>query len=129
IAERADIDERLIVLDPGIGFFRNDPGTATSSRQTLMPWYEWDCEVIANLRELRPLARPLGVGLSRKSFLGRILSLESPEDRLLGSLAVTAIAVSNGVQLVRTHDVRETLQAVRAAEAVRARGPRAGRAA
>jgi dihydropteroate synthase len=127
IAERAGIDERLIVLDPGIGFFRNDAGTATSSQQTLMPWYEWDCEVIANLQRLRPLGRPIGVGLSRKSFLGRILSLESPEDRLSGSLAVTAIAVYKGVQLVRTHDVRETLQAVRAAEAVRARSPRAGR--
>ena len=128
IAERAGIDERLIVLDPGIGFFRNDAGTATSSKQTLMPWYEWDCEVIANLQKLRPLGRPLGLGLSRKSFLGKILGLESPEDRLVGSLAVTAIAVSNGAQLVRTHDVRETLQAVRAAEAVKARSPRARRA-
>jgi dihydropteroate synthase len=128
IAERAGIDERLIVLDPGIGFFRNDAGTATSSQQTRMPWYEWDCEVIANLQNLRPLGRPLGVGLSRKSFLGKILGLESPEERLVGSLAVTAIAVSNGAQLVRTHDVRETLQAVRAAEAVKARSPRARRA-
>jgi len=128
IAEKAGIDERLIVLDPGIGFFRNDAGTVTSSRQTLMPWYEWDCEVIANLEKLRPLGRPIGVGLSRKSFLGKILGQESPEERLAGSLAVTAIAVSNGAQLVRTHDVRETLQAVRAAEAVRARSRREGRA-
>jgi dihydropteroate synthase len=128
IAESAGIDERRIVLDPGIGFFRNDPGSATSSQQTLVPWYEWDCEVIANLRRLRPLGRPLGVGLSRKSFLGKILGLATPEERLVGSLAVTAIAVSNGAQLVRTHDVKETLQAVRAAEAVRARSPREGQA-
>jgi dihydropteroate synthase len=128
IAERAGIDERLIVVDPGIGFFRNDPASGASSQQTLMPWFEWDCEVIANLRRLRPLGRPLGVGLSRKSFLGKILGLATPEERLVGSLAVTAIAVSNGAQLVRTHDVRETLQAVRAAEAVMARSPREGRA-
>jgi dihydropteroate synthase len=128
IAEKAGIDERLIVLDPGIGFFRDDPGSVTSSQQGLMPWYEWDCEVIANLGKLRALGRPLGVGLSRKSFLGRILGLERPEERLVGSLAVTAIAVSNGAQLVRTHDVKETVQAVRAAEAVKARSPRAGRA-
>ncbi len=127
IAERAGIDERLIVLDPGIGFFRSDPGSRTSSQQTLMPWYEWDCEVIANLGRLRALGRPLGVALSRKSFLGKILGLATPEERLAGSLAVTAIAVSNGAQLVRTHDVRETLQAVRAAEAVKARSPREGR--
>jgi dihydropteroate synthase len=126
IAERAGIDERLIVLDPGIGFFRNDPGSRTTSRQSLMPWYEWDCEVVANLGRLEALGRPIGVGLSRKSFLGKILGLQKPEDRLAGSLAVTAIAVTNGARLVRTHDVRETLQAVRAAEAVRARNPRAG---
>jgi dihydropteroate synthase len=129
IAEKAGIDEGLVVLDPGIGFFRNEPATGTSSQQGLMPWYEWDCEVVANLRRLRQLGRPLAVGLSRKSFLGKILGLQTPEERLVGSLALTAIAVSNGAQLVRTHDVRETLQAVRAAEAVRkARGPRAGRA-
>jgi dihydropteroate synthase len=128
IAERAGIDEGLIVLDPGIGFFRNDPASRTSSQQKLLPWYEWDCEVIANLMMLRPLGSPLAVGLSRKSFLGKILGLQTPEERLVGSLAVTAIAVSNGAQLVRTHDVRETLQAVRAAEAVKkARSPRTGR--
>jgi dihydropteroate synthase len=127
IAEKAGIDERLIVLDPGIGFFRDGPGSATSSQQRTMPWYEWDCEVIANLRRLEALGRPIGVGLSRKSFLGKILGLETPEERLVGSLAATAIAVTNGAQLVRTHDVRETLQAVRAAEAVKARSRRAGR--
>jgi dihydropteroate synthase len=122
IAERAGIDERRIVLDPGIGFFRNDAGSRTSSQQSVMPWYEWDCEVIANLGKLRPLGRPLGVGLSRKSFLGQILKLGTPEERLAGSLAVTAVAVMNGAHLIRTHDVRETLQAVRVAEAVKARG-------
>jgi dihydropteroate synthase len=128
IAERAGIDERLIALDPGIGFFRNEAGNKTTSLQTLMPWYEWDCEVVANLGELRSLGRPIGIGVSRKSFLGGVLKVQAPEERLPGSLAVTAIAVMNGAQLVRTHDVRETLQAVRAAEAVRARAPRASRA-
>jgi dihydropteroate synthase len=126
IAERAGIDERRIVLDPGIGFFREGVGSSTSSQQKVMPWYEWDCEVIANLGRLGPLGRPLGVGLSRKSFLGKILGLEDPGERLAGSLAVTAIAVMNGAHLIRTHDVKETLQAVRVAEAVKARGPRGG---
>jgi dihydropteroate synthase len=124
IAERGEIDRGLIVVDPGIGFFRDSPGSATSSHQSVMPWYEWDCEVIANLGMLDSLGRPIGVGVSRKSFLGKILGIETPEERLVGSLAVTAIAVANGAQLVRTHDVRETLQAVRAAEAVRARSPK-----
>jgi len=128
IAERAGIDERLIVLDPGIGFFRNEAGGKTTSLQKVMPWYEWDSEVIAKLAELRSLGRPVGVGVSRKSFLAGALKVKTPEERLPGSLAVTAIAVMNGAQLVRTHDVRETLQAVRAAEAVKARSRRAGRA-
>ena len=87
IAREAGLDERRIVLDPGIGFFRDGPPTATSSVQRVMPWYEWDCDIIANLRELRRLGRPLGVGMSRKSFLGKILGLDSPEERLAGSLA------------------------------------------
>jgi dihydropteroate synthase len=128
IVEKAGIDARLVVLDPGIGFFRNEARNDTTSLQKLMPWYEWDCEVIANLAKLRSLGRPIGVGVSRKSFLAGALKVKSPEDRLPGSLAVTAIAVMNGAQLVRTHDVRETLQAVRAAEAVKARSRRAGRA-
>lgn len=129
IAERAGMDPRGVVLDPGIGFFRSERASATSSQQSSMPWYEWDCEVLANLGRLRRLGRPIGVGLSRKSFLGKVLSLEMPEDRLAGSLAATALAVMNGASLIRTHDVRETLQAVRVVEAVRARGrPRARRA-
>jgi dihydropteroate synthase len=124
LAEGAGIELDRVVLDPGIGFFRDRAGQ-TSSRQTVTPWYEWDCEVIANLDVLRALGRPLAIGLSRKSFLGKILGLDRPEERLAGSLAVTAIAVTNGAHLVRTHDVRETLQAVRAAEAVKARGRRA----
>jgi dihydropteroate synthase len=127
LAERAGIEEDRVALDPGIGFFR-DQGGRTSSKQTLMPWYEWDCDVVANLKSLRSLGRPLGVGLSRKSFLGKILGLDEPEQRLAGSLAVTAIAVMNGAHLLRTHDVAETLQAVRAAEAVKARSRRTSRA-
>jgi dihydropteroate synthase len=123
IANKAGLDERRIVLDPGIGFFRDGPPTTTSSVQTAMPWYEWDCDVIANLRELRWLGRPLGVGMSRKSFLGKILGLDSPDDRLAGSLSITGIAVMNGAQLIRTHDVKETVEAVRVAEAVKARLP------
>jgi dihydropteroate synthase len=127
LAGEAGIDERLIVVDPGIGFFRDEKAGRTASRQTVMPWYEWDCAVISNLRRLRSLGRPLGVGLSRKSFLGRILGLEAPDDRLAGSLAVTGVAVMNGAKLIRTHDVVPTLHAVRAVEAVMAGSLRGGR--
>lgn len=83
IAKGVGIDERLIVLDPGIGFFREEGAGRAYSPQKLMPWYEWDCYVLANLRKLETSHRPLYVGLARKSFLGKILGLENPQERLL----------------------------------------------
>ena len=61
------------MLDPGIGFFREKGAGMAYSRQELMPWYEWDGAVLSGLSRLRVLGRPLCVGLSRKSFLGKIL--------------------------------------------------------
>jgi len=123
MAESAGIDESRIVLDPGIGFFREAGAGTAYSPQKLMPWHEWDCEVLASLRELESLRRPLCVGLSRKSFLGKILGLGSPEERLSGSVAATAIAVMIGAHLMRTHDVIETVQSVKVAEAILEKTP------
>jgi len=109
IGSQAGVPAERIVVDPGIGFFR---------RQRL-PWSEWDTAVLANLRTLHALGRPLCVGVSRKSFLGAILGHNDPRDRLPGSLAATALAVVNGAHLIRTHDVAETREAVRVAEAIR----------
>jgi dihydropteroate synthase len=109
IAEAAGISFDKIVIDPGIGFFR----------RTEYPWYIWDCSVIANLRKLRTLKRPIHVGASRKSFIGKILNQEDPGQRLFGSLSAAAIAVFNGAHLIRTHDVKATVEAVRLAEYIR----------
>jgi dihydropteroate synthase len=109
IARRAGISEERIVIDPGIGFFR----------QTGIPWYEWDIQVIRELGQLRCLQRPILVGVSRKSFIGKILQQENPQDRLIGSLAVAVIAVYNGAHIIRTHDVGPTREAVRLAERFR----------
>lgn len=109
IAREAGVTAERIVVDPGIGFFR---------RQRV-PWYEWDTAVLANLRAFSALGRPLCVGVSRKSFLGAILGQDDPRDRLPGSLVAAALAVVNGTHLIRTHDVAETRQAVRVAEAIR----------
>jgi len=109
VARAAGIPDEHIVLDPGIGFFRDEA----------WPWYDWDCAVIAGLGELRGLGRPLCVGVSRKSFIGRLTARPDPEHRLAGSLAATAIAVYNGAALIRTHDVAETADAVLVATALR----------
>ncbi len=98
-----------IAVDPGIGFFRNRS----------IPWFEWDSMVISNLHRLRILNKPIYVGLSRKSFIGKILKKEEPEERLNGSLSATAIAVFMGAHLIRTHDVKETREAVDMAEFIR----------
>jgi dihydropteroate synthase len=109
IARAAGIPDERILVDPGIGFFRGHGVT----------WPDWDCRVLAALPALRDLGRPLYVGVSRKSFIGAVAGVGDPADRLPGSLAATAAAVLGGAQVIRAHDVAETLQAVRVAEAVR----------
>jgi len=108
-ARAAGISDERIVLDPGIGFFRDEG----------MPWDAWDARVLAGLGALGALGRPLCIGVSRKSFLGAITGRQATDERLAGSLAATALAVWNGAALIRTHDVAETLDAVRVAERVR----------
>jgi dihydropteroate synthase len=108
-ARAAGILDERVVLDPGIGFFRDET----------VPWPDWDVTVLARLDELADLGRPLGVGVSRKSFLGALTGAAGPEGRLAGSLAAAAVAVLHGAALVRTHDVAETRDAVRVAEQIR----------
>ena len=103
IATQAGILEERIVVDPGIGFFRRR-GVA---------WHEWDCKILAGL------GRPVCIGVSRKSFVGEIAGEADPGRRLPGSLAAATAAVLGGAHLIRAHDVAETVQAVRVAEAIR----------
>jgi dihydropteroate synthase len=110
LARHAGVPDERIVLDPGIGFLRAGP----------RPWYERDAAVIARLDRLRPLGRPLCVGVSRKSFIGVLTGRAEPAKRLAGSLAATTVAVLRGAALIRAHDVAETRDAVRLAEALRA---------
>jgi len=112
-ARTADIAVDRIVLDPGIGFFRD----------AAVPWHTWDVSVLAGLRTLLTLGRPLCVGVSRKSFVGALTGRADTADRLAGSLAATAAAVLGGADLIRAHDVRETVDAVRVAERIREASP------
>ncbi len=87
--------DRLIV-DPGFGFGKT---------------LDHNLELLANLRELTGLGCPLLVGLSRKSMIDKILSREGKE-RLSASLGLAVIALERGANLIRTHDVRETVDAI-----------------
>ncbi len=91
-----------IALDPGIGFGK----TAQHNLQLLV-----------SLRNFTGLGRPVMVGVSRKSFIEK-LSGAGLNERLPGSLACATLAMADGVQIIRTHDVSETVRAIRMAEAV-----------
>lgn len=108
-AESAGISPSRLVLDPGLGFFR----------QARLPWYDFDLALLRGLPRLAELGHPLLVGASRKSFLGHLTGRVEPADRLPGSLAAAAVAVMHGAHLIRTHDVAATVDAVRVAEAIR----------
>ncbi len=109
IANQAGIPQEKIVLDPGIGFFR----------QPEVSWHEWDCAILRELGHFRAFGLPILVGVSRKSFIGKITDEPDTANRLAGSLACAAIAVNNGAHIIRAHDVKETRQAVRIAERLR----------
>jgi dihydropteroate synthase len=94
-----------IVLDVGIGFGK----TA-----------EHNLQLLGNLRSFTTMARPLLIGVSRKSFIGKVLGADLNE-RLPASLACACLAIESGAQIIRAHDVAETVQAVRMTEAVLAR--------
>ncbi len=102
---RAGIDEGRLVLDPGFGFGKT---------------LAHNLELLAGLDRLVAEGLPVLVGLSRKSMAGQLTGRDSAA-RLPGSLALAAIAVVNGASIVRAHDVRETVDAVKVAAAVRAR--------
>ncbi len=108
IADRAGIDRQRIVLDPGIGFFTRQ---AVSS-------LDFNLALLRELPALETLGRPLLVGVSRKSFIGKITGNADPDNRLFGSLGATAWAAANGASLIRTHDVAATRDAVRVVEAI-----------
>ncbi len=108
-ARKAGFSPQKIVLDPGIGFFRNEQ----------IPWWKWDLAILRALPQLTKLGFPLLVGVSRKSFIGHLMGGVPPEKRLPGSLAATAAAVLRGATLVRTHDVRATRDFLKMIEPMR----------
>lgn len=120
------IDPERIVVDPGIGFpilpKRDEPYVVTGEYRhddERWPWWKWDLYVIKNLSKFAALGKPILVGVSRKSFIRRLLGVQSPDGVLPGSLAAEALAVLHGADVVRTHNPRESWQAVRIAEVLR----------
>jgi dihydropteroate synthase len=102
IAARAGLARENIVLDPGIGFGK-------TQEQSLV--------ALARLDELKSFALPLLVGASRKVFIASV-SPSEPQQRLGGSIAAHLAAAGRGANIIRTHDVAETVQALRVLAAI-----------
>jgi dihydropteroate synthase len=107
LAERHGIAANRIMVDPGFGFGKTPIQNV---------------EIVRRLREFRALGRPVLIGISRKSTVGAILGGAPVEERLEAALALTALAVEHGADIVRTNDVEATARACRATDEV-VRGP------
>jgi dihydropteroate synthase len=102
IAVAAKINPEKIAIDPGIGFGKTDAHNLL---------------ILKNLSRLQELSKPVLLGVSRKSLIGSILNVPI-EERLEGSIAAAVYGLTQGVSIIRTHDVRATSRAVKVAEAI-----------
>jgi dihydropteroate synthase len=91
------IKKNQIVIDPGIGF-----GKRVYDNLIILKYID----------EFFDFELPILVGHSRKSFIGKVLNLENPEDRLIGSVVVSSYLTLKGINIIRTHDVKETKQTI-----------------
>jgi dihydropteroate synthase len=103
LAIESGIKEDKIIIDPGIGFGKK---------------LEHNLEILDNLSEFGILGYPVLVGASRKSFIGKILDLPVKE-RLEGSIAAAVCSIVNGANILRVHDVKETIRAVKIAKSIK----------
>lgn len=98
----AGVEERHVIVDPGIGFGKTP---------------DQNLELLGRLGELRALGRPVVLGTSRKSTLGRVTGLP-PAERVEATVATTVLGIAGGVDIVRVHDVRPNVRAARMADAI-----------
>lgn len=113
IAKNSGIPKNQIVLDPAIGFFRKN-GNNPFFTKIKTDWFKRDLTILQNLSSLK-LGLPTLVSVSNKSFIGKILN-KDPPDRLFGSIAAETIATLNGADIIRTHNVKETKDAISVAQ-------------
>lgn len=102
IAREAGIEPERIVFDPGIGFAKD---------------HVQSCTLLNRLDRINVMQRPVLVGLSRKSYIGKILSLPV-EDRIEGTIAASILSIIRGARILRVHDVKEVRRAVEVATAI-----------
>ena len=110
LAKKSNISPEHIVLDPAVGFFRKT-GDGHFFTKIKSNWLDRDLLIIKNLKSIKQ-NHPILISVSNKSFLGNLLGKENPSDRLFGSIAAETISVINGADIIRTHNVEATKDAI-----------------
>ena len=110
LAKKSHIPSEKIVLDPAIGFFRKT-GKGQFFTKIKSDWLERDLSILKNLSLIKN-NYPVLISVSNKSFIGKILEKKNPNDRLFGSISAEVVSVMNGADIIRTHDVNATKDAV-----------------
>jgi dihydropteroate synthase len=110
ILKKIGFPSNKIVLDPAIGFFRKS-GKGSFFTKIRSDGFVRDLQVIQNLRSIKQ-KYPILISVSNKSFIGKLLGKENPNERLFGSIAAEVVSVLNGADIIRTHNVLETKDAV-----------------
>jgi dihydropteroate synthase len=103
IAVKAGVDREKVLIDPGIGFGKT---------------LEHNLTILDRLDELRGLGRPIVLGTSRKKFIGAVLDIPVPEQRVDGTAATVALGIERGASVVRVHDVKRMAQVARMTDAI-----------
>ena len=110
IAKKSHIPSEKIVLDPAVGFFRKT-GEGQFFTKIKSDWVKRDLSIIKNLKSIKQ-KHPILISVSNKSFIGNLLGKQNTSDRLFGSIVAEAISVINGADIVRTHNVIATKDAI-----------------
>ena len=103
IAVKAGIDREKVLIDPGIGFGKT---------------LEHNLAILDRLDEFRGLGRPIVLGTSRKKFIGTVLDIPEPDQRVDGTAATVALGIERGASVVRVHDVKRMVQVARVTDAI-----------
>ena len=114
LAKLAGIPKTKIIVDPAIGFFRKSGKSPFFTKITL-DWVQRDLNILADLDSIK-CGQPLLISVSNKSFIGKILNKPNPVDRLSGSLAAEIVAIINGADIIRTHNVKQSKRLVTVAK-------------
>ncbi len=110
IAKESHVPIQKIALDPAIGFFRKT-GRGPFFTRIKSDWLKRDLSILQNLESLKQNC-PLLISVSNKSFIGKILGRESPDDRLFGSISAEVVSAMNGADIIRTHNIGATKDAI-----------------